>query len=197
VGRGQFHFDPRSYLELMAEEVPAYPRLQEEVAAATAAVAPARRILELGAGTGETARRVLALHPGARLLGIDASEGMLAHAREALPGADLRLGRLEDELPSGSFDLVVSALAVHHLDGPGKAALFRRVAAALEPGGRFVLGDVVVPDDPADAVTPLSEGFDLPSGVDEQLGWLAEAGLEAAVAWSERDLAVMIADRRE
>lgn len=197
MGRGQFHFDPRSYLELMAEEVPAYPRLQEEVAAATAAVAPARRILELGAGTGETARRVLALHPGARLLGIDASEGMLAHAREALPGADLRLGRLEDELPSGSFDLVVSALAVHHLDGPGKAALFRRVAAALEPGGRFVLGDVVVPDDPADAVTPLSEGFDLPSGVDEQLGWLAEAGLEAAVAWSERDLAVMIADRRE
>ena len=197
MGRGQFHFDPRSYLELMAEEVPAYPRLQEEVAAATAAVAPARCILELGAGTGETARRVLALHPGARLLGIDASEGMLAHAREALPGADLRLGRLEDELPSGSFDLVVSALAVHHLDGPGKAALFRRVAAALEPGGRFVLGDVVVPDDPADAVTPLSEGFDLPSGVDEQLGWLAEAGLEAAVAWSERDLAVMIADRRE
>jgi len=197
VGRGQFHFDPRSYLELMAEEVPAYPRLQEEVAAATAAVAPARRILELGAGTGETARRVLALHPGARLLGIDASEGMLAHAREALPGADLRLGRLEDELPSGSFDLVVSALAVHHLDGPGKAALFRRVAAALEPGGRFVLGDVVVPYHPADAVTPLSEGFDLPSGVDEQLGWLAEAGLEAAVAWSERDLAVMIADRRE
>jgi len=33
---------------------------------------------------------------------------------------------------------------VHHLDAGEKADLFRRVAAALEPGGRFVLGDVVV-----------------------------------------------------
>jgi tRNA (cmo5U34)-methyltransferase len=194
---GQFHFDPDAYLQLMAEEVPAYPRLQEEVAAATAAVAPAGRILELGAGTGETARRVLALHPGAELVGIDSSEGMLEHARRALPGADLRLGRLEDELPAGSFELVVSALAVHHLDGPRKADLFRRVAAALAPGGRFVLGDVVVPEDPAAAVTPLSEGFDLPSRVDEQLRWLADAGLEGAVTWSERDLAVIAADRPE
>ncbi len=194
---GQFHFDPDSYLQLMAAEVPAYPRLQDEVAAATAAVAPARHILELGAGTGETARRVLALHPGAELVGIDASENMLAHARAALPGADLRVGRLGDELPPGSFDLLVSALAVHHLDGPGKADLFRRVASALAPGGRFVLGDVVVPEDPADAITPLSEGFDRPSRADEQLRWLADAGLAPAVTWSERDLAVMVADRPE
>jgi tRNA (cmo5U34)-methyltransferase len=194
---GQFHFDPDAYLQLMAEEVPAYPRLQDEVAAATATVAPAGRILDLGAGIGETARRVLALHPGAELVGIDSSEGMLEHARRALPGADLRLGRLEDELPAGSFELVVSALAVHHLDGPRKADLFRRVAVALAPGGRFVLGDVVVPEDPADGVTPLSEGFDLPSRVDEQLRWLAEGGLEGAVTWSERDLAVIAADRPE
>jgi hypothetical protein len=38
-----------------------------------------------------------------------------------------------------------SVLAAHHLGGPGKADLFRRVAAGLAPGGRFVLGDVVVP----------------------------------------------------
>ena len=87
--------------------------------------------------------------------------------------------RLEDPLPAGPFDLVFSVLAVHHLDGPAKADLFRRVAAVLEPGGRFVLADVVVPDDPADAVTPLSPGYDLPSRADEQLAWLREAGFEA------------------
>jgi len=43
---------------------------------------------------------------------------MLAHARRVLARADLRVSRLEDELPPGPFDLVVSALAVHHLDGP-------------------------------------------------------------------------------
>ena len=190
---GQFHFDPDSYLALMAEEVPAYPRLQEEVAAATRGVA-AERILELGTGTGETARRVLAAHPGATLVGIDASERMLAHARAAVPGADLRVAQLEDPLPPGPYDLVVSALAVHHLDGPGKAGLFGRVAAVLRPGGRLVLGDVVVPEDPADVVTPIDGVHDTPSRVDEQLRWLEDAGLRARVAWASRDLAVFVAD---
>jgi tRNA (cmo5U34)-methyltransferase len=188
---GQFHFDPGTYLELMLTEMPGYHRLQDAAAAATGS--GATRILELGTGTGETARRVLARHPGALLVGIDESADMLAVAREALPDADLRVSRLQDPLPPGPFDLVMSVLAVHHLDAPGKAGLFRRLAAVLEPGGRFVLGDVVVPDDPADATTPLSPGFDLPSRVDEQLGWLADAGFEAGIALTEGDLAVLVA----
>ena len=63
------------------------------------------------------------------------------------------MSRLEDALPVGNIDLVVSALAVHHLDGAGKADLFARIPARRRSGGRFVLGDVVVPDDPADVVT--------------------------------------------
>jgi tRNA (cmo5U34)-methyltransferase len=188
---GQFHFHPDDYLELMLSEMPGYHRLQEATAAATGA--GAGRILELGTGTGETTRRVLARHPGASLVGIDASADMLATAD--LPGADLRVARLEDELPAGPFDLVFSALAIHHLDGPGKAALFRRIAAVLEPGGRFVLGDVVVPDDPADATTPLNPGFDLPSRVDDQVAWLRDAGFEPEVAWAEGDLAAIVAVR--
>jgi tRNA (cmo5U34)-methyltransferase len=188
---GQFHFHPESYLELMTSEMPDYYRLQDEAAAATGA--GARRILELGTGTGETARRVLERHPGASLVGVDVSDDMLSVARSRLPGADLRVERLEDPLPEGPFDLVFSVLAIHHLDGPGKADLFRRVAALLESGGRFVMGDVVMPEDPADAVTPLSEGYDMPSRVDEQLAWLGDAGFEASVVWASCDLAVMVA----
>ena len=192
---GQFHFHPDAYLELMLSEMPDYLRLQDEAAAATGT--GAARLLELGTGTGETARRVLARHPGAALTGIDAGAEMLAVAREVLPGADLRESRLQDPLPAGPFDLVFSVLAVHHLDGAGKADLFARVADVLEPGGRFVLGDVVVPDDPADAITPLSPSYDLPSRVDEQLAWLGEAGLDASVVWAARDLAVIVAERRD
>jgi tRNA (cmo5U34)-methyltransferase len=192
---GQFHFDPTTYRALMAEEVPEYERLQDEAAAASAAVAPARRVLELGTGTGETALRVLKVHPGAQLVGVDVSEAMLGHARAALPDAELRIARIEDTLPDGPFELVVSVLAVHHLDGLGKADLFHRVAAVLAPGGRFVLGDVVVPEDPADAITPLSPDYDLPSSAAEQIGWLQEAGLQTAVTWAARDLAVITADR--
>jgi tRNA (cmo5U34)-methyltransferase len=190
VTGGQFHFHPDEYIALMESELPDYHRLQDETAAATGT--GARRLLELGTGTGETALRVLARHPGASLMGIDVSDEMLAVARERLPGAGLRVARLEDPLPAGPFDVVFSALAIHHLDGPGKAGLFRRVAAVLAPGGRFVIGDVVVPDDPADAVTPLSPGYDMPSPVADQLAWLGEAGFFAAVVWSARDLAVIV-----
>ncbi|HZH23643.1 MAG TPA: class I SAM-dependent methyltransferase [Solirubrobacteraceae bacterium] len=193
----QFHWDPDAYLDLMRAEVPDYERLQDETAAATGE--GARRVLELGTGTGETARRVLAQHPGTTLLGLDASGEMLERARAALPAerVELRVARLGDPLPDSPFDVVVSALAVHHLDGPGKADLFRRVAEKLAPGGRVVVGDVVVPEDPADAVTPIDGVYDMPSTVADQLRWLAAAGLDAAVWWASRDLAVLVGrDRR-
>ncbi len=191
----QFHFDPASYADMVRSEVPAYVELQEATAAATEGIA-AQCVLDLGVGTGETLARVLEIHPGAQLSGIDESPAMLEYARERLPGADLRVARLEDPLPEGSFDVIVSALAVHHLDGTGKADLFRRLAAQLRPGGRFVLADLVLPDDPADAVTPIDDdGYDKPSSAADQLAWLRTAGLEPRVTWSDRDLVVIAADR--
>jgi tRNA (cmo5U34)-methyltransferase len=191
----QFHFHPQTYLAMVRAEVPDYDVVQDVIARATAGV-DARAILDLGTGTGITAERVLALHPGARLTGIDSSPEMLDHARSVLPRGEFRVARLEDPLPAGPFDLVISALAIHHLDGAGKADLVGRVAAVLGPGGRFVFGDVVVPEDPADTVTPIDGDFDQPSTVDEHMGWLSSAGLEPMVVWRRRDLAVVAADKR-
>lgn len=190
---GQFHLDPASYLDVVRAEVPAYDELQQAVASATEGV-PAARVLDLGTGTGETATRVLAVHPDASLVAIDASPEMAALAATGLPGADVRVGRIEDALPPGPFDLVVSALAVHHLPSEQKAELFRRVAAVLGRGGRFVLADVVVPDDPEDARTPVERGVDLPDSVVDQLQWLGDAGFTATVVWQRQDLAVLAAD---
>lgn len=189
-------WDPEGYLEAIRAEVPLYERLQEEVVRATTA-ARARAILELGTGTGETARRLLAAHPRSFLVGLDSSEQMLGSARSGLPPArvELRRQRLEDELPSGPFDLVVSALAVHHLDKAEKADLFRRVARVLMPEGIFVLGDLIVPELAEDAVTPVDGDFDRPSSVVEQLRWLREAGLDARAVWLDRDLGVLVARR--
>ncbi|HZD88351.1 MAG TPA: class I SAM-dependent methyltransferase [Gaiellaceae bacterium] len=189
----QFHFDPVTYPSMIREDVARYDELQDETAHATVGVAAAA-VLELGTGTGETARRVLERHPEARLVGVDESEAMLAVAREALPGADLRVRRLEDPLPEGPFGLVVSALAVHHLDAAAKRGLFERVAAVLAPGGRLVLADVIVPEDPADARIPLDAGYDRPDTLADQLAWLGDAGLEAQAVWIAGDLAVVTAD---
>jgi tRNA (cmo5U34)-methyltransferase len=190
----QFHFHPDGYLDLVRAEVPDYDLLQHVVAEASSEV-PADAILDLGTGSGETLRHVVEQHPEARCVGIDESDAMLAVAREVVPSADLRVARLQDELPEGPFDLVVSALAVHHLDEMEKAALFRRVAERLTARGRFVLADVIVPDDPEDAITPLDEGYDMPSSAAEQLRWLADAQLVPVIRWQHRDLAVLVADR--
>ncbi len=186
---GEWEWNPDTYLAEMAAEIPGYEELQEAVTAATTQIR-ATRVLELGTGTGETALRVRAGRPDAEWVGIDASEAMLARARERLPDADLRLQRLEDELPAGPFDLVVSALAVHHLDGAGKRDLFSRVAGVLRPGGLFVLGDVVVPAAGQEGPIEIDWVMDLPDSVEDQLTWLREAGFEAQASSVRVDLAV-------
>jgi tRNA (cmo5U34)-methyltransferase len=186
----EWEWNPDTYLAEMAAEIPGYAELQEAVLAASADVS-ATRVLELGTGTGETAVRLRALHREASWVGIDSSEAMLARARERLPDADLLLQRLEDELPAGPFDLVVSALAVHHLDGPGKRELFSRVARVLEPGGRFVLGDVVVPAGEQEGPIHIDWEMDTPDSVEDQLAWLRAAGFEAEASSVRVDLAVL------
>jgi tRNA (cmo5U34)-methyltransferase len=187
-------WDPERYLAQMLEAIPGYLELQEQVARATEGI-DAVRVLELGTGTGETARRVLERHPGARWTGVDNNEAMLERARANLPAADLRRARLEDPLPGGPFDLVVSALAIHHLDAAGKRGLFRRIAAVVRPGGRFVLGDVVVPESPEDAEIEIDWVVDLPDRLEDQLQWLREAGLKATSVWTSKDLAVVSATK--
>jgi tRNA A37 threonylcarbamoyladenosine synthetase subunit TsaC/SUA5/YrdC len=190
----QFHFDPDTYPGMIRADIADYDRFQDELAQASGN--GARRVLELGTGTGETARRLLERHPSAELVGIDENGAMLDAARAHLPSdrVTLRVSRLEDALPAGPFDLVATALCVHHLRGALKPDLFRRVRAALAPGGRFVLADLVVPVDPGNAVISVSPGFDHPSSLADQLRWLGEAGFDARVAWEHRDLAVVVAD---
>lgn len=191
---GQFHFTPDSYAAMIRADIAAYDRFQDALVSASGE--GALRVLELGTGTGETAARLLVHHPDAFLVGVDESERMLSAARARLPADRVRLqvSRLQDPLPDGSFDLVASALSVHHLVGAQKRSLFHRVGEALRSGGRFVLADVVTPVDPADAVTSLTPGFDHPDSVADQLGWLGEAGFVTRVAWEHRDLVIVVAD---
>jgi tRNA threonylcarbamoyl adenosine modification protein (Sua5/YciO/YrdC/YwlC family) len=187
----QFHFDAESYDATIAAEIPGYDELQEQLELASGD--GARRVLELGTGTGETARRLLARHPEATLVGVDESDEMLAVAAPRLPTGRVSLivARLEDPLPDGPFDLVASALTVHHLAPAEKRRLFGRIRAVLSPGGRFVLADVIVPINPADVTIELTPGFDRPDTLSDLIVWLAETGFEVSVGWTHQDLAVL------
>jgi L-threonylcarbamoyladenylate synthase len=190
---GQYHFNPDTYGEMIRADFPGFDAFEDRLVASTGG--QARTILELGTGTGETARRLLARHRDASLVGIDESAAMLAAAGAALDGAriDLRVARLQDPLPDGPFELVASVLCIHHLDAEEKADLFARVRRVLAPGGRFVFGDVVLPADGSAPTVALTPGYDKPSSVADQLAWLTAAGFDARAVWEDGELALIVA----
>jgi tRNA (cmo5U34)-methyltransferase len=103
---------------------------------------------------------------------------MVFHARDL--GIDVRLGRMEDPLPDGPWDLVISVLAVHHLDAPAKRDLFRRVR---QESRSLVLGDVVEVDP---QTVELEPGVDLPSPAADQAKWCG-----GEIVWESGDFAVI------
>ena len=107
------------------------------VAAATRDL-PIGRALDAACGTGRHAEWLAAA--GHATTGIDATEAMLAIARQRVPAADFEIGDLT-QLPvdDGAFDFAICALALAHLEDPAPA--IREIARAVRPGGRIVLTD--------------------------------------------------------
>jgi tRNA (cmo5U34)-methyltransferase len=109
------------------------------------------RFLDLGAGDGALSALMLSLFPRAEAVLVDFSEPMLAGVERRLAGAgkwqivrgDLSGPSWRDELPSGTYGAAVSSLAIHHLPGPRKRALYSEVFELLEDGAMFVNLDYV------------------------------------------------------
>ncbi len=101
------------------------------------AFAPGTRFLDLGCGAAGAS--VLAAQRGASVTGFDASENLIAIARERLPDARFELGEIED-LPfaDGAFDIVFAANIFQFADDQSKAV--REAQRVLAPGGRLVVG---------------------------------------------------------
>lgn len=134
---GQFDWTPDVYLERIRAEIPGYDDLQDEAVAAIP-FGP-ERVLELGMGTGETTRRLIEAHPEAWVIGLDASPDMVFRARKSYD--DVQLARMEDPLPDGPWDLVISVLSVNQLDDDQRQNLCRQVKRQARS---LVIGDVFV-----------------------------------------------------
>ena len=120
--------------------MPRYDELQR--AAIDAIPFAPDRVLELGMGTGETTRRLIEAHPDAWVIGLDSSPDMVFRARQSYD--DVQLARMEDPLPDGPWDLVISVLSVSDLGDEHKQALFRRVK---DHSRSLVIGDLFEPDE--------------------------------------------------
>jgi SAM-dependent methyltransferase len=116
-----------------------------------------KRILDLGCGDGSFGAR--AMKAGAAVYrGVDASAEMTRRATARLDGTGAEVVRqdiADVRAPAGSFDLVVSGMALHYLPEPGP--VLARSRTWLSPGGRLIFS-VVHPVITAPAAPPVGRG---------------------------------------
>ncbi len=98
-------------------------------------------VLDLGAGTGLLSQYLFRRYPMARYTLADISGQMMDVARQRFQGLhnfSFIMADYSVELPEGSFDLIASALSIHHLENRDKESLYGRIYESLEPGGCFL-----------------------------------------------------------
>jgi ubiquinone/menaquinone biosynthesis C-methylase UbiE len=103
-------------------------------------------VLEVGCGTGNLSILAKRLNPAAEVTGIDPDPKALARAQQKAQRSSIvvRFDLAYSEqlpFPDASFDRVLSALMLHHLDSNAKVLALREVCRVLKPGGSLHLAD--------------------------------------------------------
>jgi tRNA (cmo5U34)-methyltransferase len=166
------------------------------------------RVLDVGAGTGLVSSFVGQQFPNATFVLTDIAEKMLAMAKERFQASNRHDFQIRDsrELPfRDEFDVVVSALSIHHLPDKEKQIVYANIHRALKPGGVFLHAEQVL------GPTPELEAFyqktwldgiwssglaadrveasikrcleDLNAPLDDNLKWLREVGFKDVDCW--------------
>jgi len=112
-------------------------------------------VIELCCGEGLLSEAILTRYPNVTIHGLDGSPEMLQAANQRLTSFNDRFQPRPFDLAEytwqsdfGAVNAVVTSLAVHHLEGPGKAQLFRDIYQILAPGGVFIIADIIDPVHP-------------------------------------------------
>jgi SAM-dependent methyltransferase len=196
---------PEHALEYLrrADRVP--HRTEGEATLLAEVPASAECLLDLGAGGGRLLDLLLAHCPSATGVAVDFSPLMLEKLR-AKYGAGRRVQVVEHNLDQplpvlGSFDVIASSFAIHHVTHERKRELFQEVFDRLRPGGVFAnLEHVSSPT--AEIHQRFLEAFGITSeeedpsnillDVETQLAWLREVGfVEVDCFWKWRELALL------
>lgn len=121
-----------------------------------AAIEPSETVLDLGSGSGtDSFLAAIAAGTSGQTVGVDMTDQQLDKARSlaeesGIANVEFRKGQIEElAVEPGSVDCVISNGVINL--SPDKPAVFAAAAAALRPGGRLAIADIVT-------ATPLPEG---------------------------------------
>jgi len=133
------------YTELISRCVPRYDEIFYNLFHYIPADLQTGQILDLGCGTGNLTAAALQHYPDANIHALDISADILKECRQRFANnSNIRYHQQdfnELNLETGSFDLIISSIAVHHIPDNQKIILYRRIHELLKPGGVFVFAD--------------------------------------------------------
>ena len=144
---------------------------------------------------------ILNIYPQAVVSLLDISEKMLERARKRFAGKNnvhFCVMDYDASLLPGEYNLVVSAMSIHHLEDFGKKRLFQKIYDALTLGGSFIHAELArgttdeieeiyqeqwrkhlertdLTEDELDVIYDRMS-YDIPAPLDQQLNWMRAAG---------------------
>jgi len=180
------------------------------------------RILDIGAGTGLLSALMVERYPDASLTLLDFAEQMLAVAKQRFAGREnvrYITGDYRNVDLGGTYDVVCSALSIHHLPDEEKAGLCRRIHGILNPGGIFVNADQAtgetavldkmfmeywdsflksgpLSDEQRAEVSKRRDSLDRNAKLSAQLSWLRDAGFSDVDVVYRNRMFVVLTGRR-
>lgn len=184
----------RSGYRLMAESVPS----------------GAKRLLDLGCGTGLELDEIFRIHPTLHVVGVDLTPAMLDRLRSKHGGRDLHLilgNYLGMDFGESQYDVAVSFQTMHHFTHDEKRRLYARLHRCLAPSGLYIECDYMVAAQAEEdrcfaekkrilAGADLEEivHYDTPCTVENQIRLLSESGFACVERiWREENTTMLIA----
>ncbi len=152
---GEVFADTKVFDTGIRQLVPHYDQMLDAIAACVPS--DARRLLDLGCGTGELSLKLLKRCPDAQLVAMDYSPRMIEMATAKLTKKQLNhrviclqgdfgawaAGEMREQIGT-DFDGCVSSLAIHHLTDESKQQLFTCIGQNLKSGGCFWNADPIL-----------------------------------------------------
>ncbi len=203
--RNKFNEAAQEYDQQRRKLIPCFDDFYQVSVSLADAPATSPEILDLGAGTGLLSSLLLLKYPDAKITLIDISEKMLEIAKTRLKefaNVSYVLADYTHFLSPGKYDLILSALSIHHLEDAQKFGLYKNTYSNLKKNGLFINADQVLGGTPfIDSLykndwkkkveaSGLSKAeiesayertkLDKMSGLDMQIDWLRQIGFSDA-----------------
>ncbi len=154
----------------------------------------ARRVLDIGCGTGTFATTIKRLYPAVGVVGLDPDLDALARGRRKAQQAGVAVQfdqGFSDSLPYGdaSFDRAFSSFMFHHLPKDQRETTLRQVRRVLAPGGSFHLLDFDRSHASGGVLSRLHSSHHLEDNTENRLiALMRQAGFARAEKLGERKL---------